>query len=162
MASFDEHINQAKRNLAFLIEVNSNNNSNWDWQVTICFYIGVHLINAHLARIGNLHYRNHEDVRNAISPVSTLSVCQLPQDIYLSYVKLEGLSRRARYLCNENFQITDTRQFLTYDKHFAKAIKNLDRILIHFKNTYKINFNSPQITCIDLTAKTPLQVFTVK
>lgn len=160
MASFNEHINQAKKNLAFLIDINSSKSRNWDWQVTVCFYTAVHLINSHLAQIGNLHYRTHEDVKNAINPTANnLSICKLPQDIYLAYVKLEGLSRRARYLCNENFDNKEVREFLTFDKHFAKAIKNLDKILAYFKTKYGVSFGNPVIYCAELNANSPLQIF---
>ena len=144
MASFDDHISQAKGNLTFLTGVNLNFNSNWDWQVTICFYVAVHLMNGHLAKKANLHYRTHNDVKNGINPHNPTAVYKVPEDIYLAYCKLEGLSRRARYLCHEEATAgTEGQTHVTHDKHFAKAVKNLDKILVYFKDQYRLwNSNS--------------------
>jgi hypothetical protein len=159
LASFDAHIDQAKKNLNFLVETNSRNTTNWDWQVTICFYAAVHIVNAHLAATANLHYRTHEDVKNAINPHAPLSLAKIPEPIYLAYVKLEGLSRRARYLCSDDNANRATTEFFTYDKHFAKAIKNLDVVLDHFKTLYNFTFPPLPVYCVDLSTKTPLKVF---
>ena len=162
MATFNEHINQATKNLQFLVETNSNNSIHWDWQVTVCFYVGVHLINCHLAKIANLHYRTHADVKNAINPHNSLSISTLPEPIYLSYAKLEGLSRRARYLCHDDFQNRDTNGFFTYDKHFSKAVKNLDIILDYFKCLYSLNFDNLYIKCEDLNINSAQKIFKIK
>jgi len=161
LASFDTHINQAKKNLEFLIETDSRNNKNWDWQITICFYAAVHIVNAHLAKVANLHYRTHEAVKNAINPFATLSTTKVPQEIYLAYTKLEGLSRRARYLCHEKSVDEPTKEFFTYDKHFARAIKHLDIILDYFKKEYNITYCALSVSCVELTHKTPLKIFKV-
>ena len=54
MASFQEHIAQANRNLDFLEQANQSLNTFWDWQVTAAFYVCVHLVNAHLAQKSGL------------------------------------------------------------------------------------------------------------
>lgn len=164
MATFDNHADQAKRNLAFLVGINASHTSNWDWQVTVCYYVAVHLVNAHLARQANLHYRTHDDVKNAINPYRP-NVYPVPTDVYLAYLKLEGLSRRSRYLCHDNpAQGSATAEIghMTYDKHFAKAIKQLDKILKHFNETYSIDFGSPSVYCLELSEKTPLAIFQVR
>ncbi len=161
MASFAEHILQAKSNLSFLTEVNSKFEDRWDWQVTICFYVGVHLINAYLADKADLHYRTHGDSKMAINPHNPSAIYKLPEDIYLAYTKLEGLSRRSRYLCHEDVVRKEAGQHLTHDKHFAKAIKNLDKLLVHFKNHYVLDFGSPEIACLDLNNNSPLTIFKV-
>lgn len=102
MATFDEHIQQAKRNLSFLHKVNTGIGQCWDWQVTISFYTAVHLVNAHIASRSNHHYRSHELVNNAINPYSLTSLSKLPEEEYLAYIKLQNLSRRARYLCHDD------------------------------------------------------------
>ncbi len=162
MASFENHIDQAKKNLDFLKETNSRNSHHWDWQVTVCFYVAVHLANAHLAKAAGLHYRTHEATKNSLSPYNPLSVCSLPEDIYLSYAKLEGLSRRARYLCNDDLSNKDSAAFFTYDKHFAKAIRNLDKVLFYFNNLYSLNFPIIEIICQELSPKHQLTIFKVK
>lgn len=160
MASFDIHVEQAKSNLKFLLQINQSKDVYWDWHVTTCFYVAVHAVNAHLAKLANLHYRTHEDVKNALNPY-TLSPCKLPESIYLDYVKLEGLSRRSRYLCSEDKGNNSSSPFITYDKHFAKAVKCLDRLLVHFNTEYSTKFGGYDISCVDLQ-KTPLSLFTVK
>ena len=149
MPSFSEHISQAKRNLKFLQASNINSREFWDWQVTINFYVAVHLINAHLAQKANLHYRKHEEVNTAISPYN-ISPCQLPEDIYLSYMKLQGLARRARYLVNDDHRNAHTGAHFTYDRHFMKSIKHLDNVLKHFAVSYGSEFDVLQIDCIRL------------
>lgn len=114
-----------------------------------------------MARKANLHYRTHEDVKHAINPYSKLSLCVLPENIYLAYVKLEGLSRRARYLCSDDMKNRSEDEFFTYDKHFAKAIKNLDILLDFFKAEYKLSYPPLPIVCIELTANSPLKIFKV-
>lgn len=161
MASFTNHTDQAKRNLSFLVAINRNHSEYWDWQVTVTFYVNVHVINAHLAQAADLHYRTHEDVKNAINPFNTTSLVKIPEEIYLAYAKLEGLSRRSRYLCHDDPKNKEQGYYLTYDKHFAKAIKQLDKILHYFGQRYSIDFGSPQVACIDLSGKTPLNVFKV-
>ncbi|HQW96443.1 MAG TPA: hypothetical protein PLU58_11600 [Saprospiraceae bacterium] len=163
MASFTEHIDQAKRNLAFLCETNSMSNVSWDWQVTIAYYVGVHFMNAHLAQVANFHYRSHEAIKNAISP-AVGGVAMLPNDIYLSYGKLEGLSRRSRYLCHQDPAMsTELGNHVTIPKHFAKAIKHLDRIINYFVGTYSISITPPpEIECEELTKQALLNVFVLK
>lgn len=163
MASFEEHICQAKSNLLFLTEVNKKFSANWDWQVTISFYVAVHLINSHLATKADLHYKTHSDVKNSINPYNSTAVFSVPQDVYLSYVKLEGLSRRARYLCHDDTSNSgdNKRSHTTYDKHFAKAIKNLDRILKYFVNEYYVDFGKLEISCVELNSNSGLLIFKV-
>ena len=161
MATFDEHIIQAKRNLIFLSETNLKNQSFWDWQVTISYYVAVHLLNAHLAKTANLHYRTHEDVKNAINPYNPLAICKVDIEIYLCYAKIEGLSRRARYLCHDDTKNYSQDNHFTYDKHFAKTIKKLDIIVSYFANLYSLNFTTLKIFCGDLTTNTNLKNFKV-
>jgi hypothetical protein len=155
LATFDEHINQAKKNLRFLASINSNCNEFWDWQVTTCFYIAVHLANAHIAKTSNLHYRTHVDVKNALNPEVQISLSKLPEENYLAYVKLMNLSRRARYLCHENPSNSEMNSgFFTYDVHLTKAIKNLDKLLIFMESKHNLSFDKSSIRCISLTEST--------
>ena len=162
LASFKEHIDKAKSNLSFLQAINSKAIPDyWDWQVTASFYVAVHVANAHLAKCAELHYRTHEDVKNAISPFNPMAICQISQEAYLAYAKLEGLSRRARYLCHEDYDKSNQIAHFTHDKHFAKGIKNLDKFLKYFEDLYSIKFGALDISCIELTTKTPLDIFRV-
>lgn len=161
MASFEEHIAQAKSNLKFLEEINSKANSFWDWQVTTTFYIAVHIINAHLAKTGDLHYRTHEDVKNAINPTKPLSITRIDESIYLCYVKLEGLSRRSRYLCHDSTSNRSTEAHLTNDRHFTKAIRKLDPFISHFNTLYNLNLSTTKVKSPELSAAEKLQFFSV-
>lgn len=153
MASFTEHISQAKGNLGFLNLVNGKINSNWDWQVTISFYIAVHLVNAHIAKKSNQHYRSHELVNNAINPFLPLSTAKFTEELYTSYMKLQNLSRRARYLCHDDPKNRENKAFLTYDKHFSKSIIHLDKLLEFMSVEYSVNFTIIGIECIELRNK---------
>lgn len=160
MASFENHVLQAKSNLNFLLLINKSSQDFWDWQVTTCFYIAVHTVNAHIAKVGNLHYQTHEAVKHAINPHSVLSICKVEQNIYLDYVKLEGLSRRSRYLCNETASQNPDIAHITFDRHLAKAIKLLDRILVYFNDKYTLGLKKNSVACVDLK-KSPLSLFII-
>lgn len=150
MASFDEHISQAKENLIFLHSVNNKIPSHWDWQVTVSFYTAVHLINAHIAQKSNQHYRSHELVNNSINPYNPTSITRLSEELYTSYMKLQNLSRRARYLCHDDKKNRDVKAYFTYDKHFAKAITHLDKLLSFVAKEYDINFDKSELECLDM------------
>lgn len=148
MADFQSHINQAKRNLSTLYQLNQNTTDSWDWQVTIAYYVGVHLMNAHIAKKGNLHYKTHEKVKIAL--FDDMSPCKIPEDIYISYVKLENLSRRARYLCHEDKRGDHDHAFFTFDKHFKKALIQLNQLMIFFEKEQDIQFSIIDIDCIEI------------
>ena len=148
MADFLAHIKQAKRNLSTLNQLNLNAIDNWDWQVTIAYYVGVHLMNAHIAKKGNLHYKTHEKVKNAL--FDDLSPCKIPEEIYTSYVKLENLSRRARYLCHEDKKGDANHAFFTFDKHLKKALIQLNQLMLFFEKEHDVQFDTVDIDCIEI------------
>lgn len=150
MASFSEHISQAKRNLKYLKESNSKIEGCWDWQVTVCFYVAVHLINAHLAKKADLHYRSHSAVENAINPYNQLSTTKLDDNTFLSYRKLRNFSRRSRYMINDKEEDSSTQAFQTYDKHFCKSVHHLDVLLQFVTNEYQEEFDCFELTCLGL------------
>jgi hypothetical protein len=161
LATFDEHINQAKRNLAFLETINHNVTDCTDWQVTVCFYTALHLINAHLSKF-DMQYRKHVDVKNALNPERKLSISKLPEDQYVAYTALQMLSRRSRYLVNEkDGKIGLEMAALTYETHLAKAIKHLDCLVLFFKEKYKVALPVASFQCTDLKSQS-LQYFTKK
>lgn len=149
MASFEEHSSQAVHNLKFLEEIGDSDDF-WDWKVTVCFYIAVHLMNAHIVQKSNNYFRKHEQVINELNPKNKDSKCSLSIQNYKSYRKLYNLARRSRYLINDNFHDDDGRTCFTFDKHLAKAVKNLDNLLNYFKSEYHNDFPVTKIKCIDL------------
>ena len=152
MPKSEDHFQQACRNLNFLERINKDPNPSYDWQVTVSFYIAVHLINAHLAKF-DMHYRSHEDVSNAINPYHDLSPSKLPEDIYLTYKKLQGLSRRSRYLVHEESSNKSAACHITYDKHFIRAIKKVDILLDYFIQTDKLAIPEITMVCLGLKEK---------
>ena len=148
MAEFQAHINQAKRNLAILEKTNKFIDDSWDWQVTKAYYVAVHLMNAHLAQTANLHYNTHDKVKNAL--YNQLSPAKIDPKIYLDYGKLENLSRRARYLCNENPATQPAMAFLTHDIHLKRALEKLDSIMVYMANLHSLTFPAINIDCIEL------------
>lgn len=157
MASFEDHISQAKRNLYFLQEVNSKINDSIDWQVTVCFYSGLHLVNAHLSKF-DLQYRRHSDVKNALNPFHELSLSKLPENEYIAYATLQMLSRRSRYLVNEkDNKIGSNKANFTYDKHLAKAIKHLDTLIQYFCSKYKLKIDLVSLKCNEVGNKGSLK-----
>jgi len=149
MPCSEDHFKQAYSNLNFLAQINKNCAGSYDWHVTVSFYAAVHLINGHLARF-DMHYRSHEDVANAINPFNDLSPSKLPDEIYLAYKKLQGLSRRSRYLVHEEPTNKSVISHITYDKHFIKAIKKVDILLDYFVKTYSIGVPVIEIKCLGL------------
>ena len=147
--------------IPFLTETNLKNQEFWDWQVTTAFYVAVHIVNAHLAQKAGLHYRTHEDVKNALNPYNDLAICKIDEQIYVAYTKLEMLSRRARYLCHENKDNKADNVHFTHDRHFAKAIRNLDKILDSFKKEYGLNFVEPNVWCQELNYNEGFKIFKI-
>lgn len=158
MADFNEHINQLNKNIEFLENINTIDNC-WEWKVTVCFYSAVHIVNAHLAKF-DLHYRNHNATEEALNPQRLISVTKLDDDYYVAYKSLNNLSRRARYLCSEKpNQAADNSSHLTSDKHFAKAIRKLDKLFCYFSKRYSIDIKQIEISCVELSQNDNLKYF---
>ena len=161
MAQFDDHANQAERNLQFLEQINGNVKDCVDWQVTVCFYTALHLINAHLANFG-LQYRTHNSVKDALNPERQTSVSKLPENEYTAYVGLQMLSRRSRYLVNEKDGQTSSQQAaLTNEKHLVKALRNLDKLLMFFVTSYGRPMPHINVYCDRLKPQNDLQYMQV-
>ena len=147
MAQFDEHIKQAKKNLVFLSEINQKVLDCYDWQVTTCFYTALHLVNAHLAN-QNMQYRKHVDVKFALNPENALSLAKIDENTYVSYISLQSLSRRSRYLVEEGDNgLKSNNAFFTYEKHLAKSLRHLDKIILYFSNKYNLDLPKQKIIC---------------
>lgn len=145
---------QGKSNLAFLTEVNKNIPNNWDWQVTICFYVALHFISAHVVVKTGKNYLSHTSINDAINPTTQLSVAKLDEKTYLAYTKLYQLSRRARYLINENNKQNTGKEIqtcnLTHSVHFKRAISHLEIVMNFIADNYAITFSKSEIKCGDL------------
>ncbi len=155
----EDHLSQARRNLTFFDCVHSGVSDSYDWQVTICFYSAVHLVNFHLSRHG-FQYRSHSNVNNAINPYGIRSSITLPENEYIAYEGLRSLSRRSRYLVREgdNSLISNEPAF-TNDKHLSKALRHLNTLLKYFSEKYKLDFPTTKVKCAYLKGSNELIYF---
>lgn len=154
MPSFDAHLSQAKSNLTFLEHVNHTLPEQRDWQVTVCFYVAVHLANAYLADKEHQHYQTHGKRDLALNPFNGAAQHSWPEDEYYAYEDLSALSRRSRYLCSEADNRGDrnvrNQAFLTHEKHLLEALRNLDLVMTHFENVYNQDLPILEMTCAGL------------
>ncbi len=81
-----------------------------------------------------------------------MSACKIPDDTYLAYVKLENLSRRSRYLCNDaaSTGTDNSHAFFTYDKHLKKALIQLQIIMSFFSKKHGDNFEVIEVNCVEI------------
>ena len=148
MASYTEHISQAKNNLKFLQDISTElSGQYWDWNVTVCFYAGVHLVNSHIASTTDLHYRRHDEVSDTLNPFNQLSLAKVPENVFTAYCHLQNLSRRSRYLISERMSNRGEERFLTFEKHFQRALIHLDTLLEFIKSKYSENFDRINVNC---------------
>ncbi|MCL4482116.1 MAG: hypothetical protein M1445_05795 [Bacteroidetes bacterium] len=147
MASFADHISQSRKNLSFLQDISNLSVQYWDWDVTVCYYVAVHLVNSHIASVSDLHYRKHEEVSNALNPYINLSLTKVTETVYLAYTQLQNLSRRSRYLISENMGNRSADANITYDKHFKRALVHLETLLTFVESTYGQEFEKISVRC---------------
>lgn len=113
-------------------------------------------MNAHIVKKTNKNYLSHNQVEEVINPYNNLSLGKLDETTFLSYSKLCQLSRRSRYLLNENFKKTDDIQqaSITYSTHLKKAIHHLDIVIQYINKNYgNIICKDTKIKCIDLKGR---------
>lgn len=138
MPDYNEHVRRSNENLQFLEKIRDFDNY-WDWKVTVSFYSALHLINAHIAIKIDHHYRTHNQVEKVINPFKNLSTTKLDEDTYTSYMALQNLSRRARYLVHEKrTENNRSATYFTFDKHLKKALYHLDKVISFFEKEHKI------------------------
>lgn len=150
MPTFDSHLTQAKKNLDFLSKVDSIPEF-WDWKVTISFYVAVHLVNSHIAKITGSTFRTHEQVYQALNPKSNRPT-KISLDPFFAYEKLKMYSRQSRYLIEDKASKHTQVAKLTYSVHYKKSIHHLNTLLEYFARNYNIEFSKMTITCPELKA----------
>jgi len=119
-------------------------------------------MNAHIAKAANKHYQSHNQTKNILSPDTKLSICKIDENTFDNYVSLEKLSRRARYLCNDDGSNDEIKSYITYDKHLTRAIKRLNIIMLFFNKQYNQKFEVVKVTCPRVKAELPSLEFFVK
>lgn len=161
MANFQEHIQQAKRNLLFLSRINKDISDCTDWQVTTCFYSCLHLLNAYLAKEQNLHYNSHRDMEQSLNWANQTSIVKISENDFTNYQTLRNLSRRSRYLCTDNGDHSVPAQ-ATREKQLSKSIKALDKVIHFFISKYpEEKIDLTEINCPSLLGE-PLRYFQIK
>ena len=161
LPQFNDHILQAKSNFSFLGVINKSAPNHYDWQVTVCFYTALHLVNAHLSKF-NQQYRNHKDVNYALSPYNVASPMKIPENVYTSYEALFSLSRRARYLINmKDDNLGSDTPFFTNERHLSKSIRHLELLFDYFDTLYGIGFTKIPLKCTLVTNKNAFRFFDI-
>lgn len=150
MPSFNEHIFQAKKNFQLLGEIDENIQNCEDWKVTIAFYTALHLVSAHLAQL-NSPKSSHTAVEHAINP-NIDSPTKIDEQIFIDYTSLYQLSRRARYLIQDASSMSAP-VVLMNEKHFAKALNKLERIIKYFNTKHTLNFPTINVNCVQYAQK---------
>jgi len=137
MPAVEIHLDQARSNIIFLENICNHETKKIDWMVTVSFYSALHIINAHLKKKGGLEYVKHGATLNAINPYKQLSITKTNQDVYDAYRSLYNSSRIARYLYNPTVKSEDR----INNKHFKKAIKDLNTIIDYFNKEHKFGLS---------------------
>jgi hypothetical protein len=158
MASFESYVAQAKKNIEFFENIHDRNNF-LDWQVTTTYYIAVHLINAHLFKHNGCIYNSHEKVKMYINPHALVKGdWTLDDETYNSYVSLENLSRKSRYLTKVEIK-NDNNVYYTKFKDLIKAIDLLDKIMKYFNDKMGIDFDEIHLKIFQSELKRELKFF---
>ncbi len=159
MPLLKDHLDQVNKNIKFLGFLSQSNDTEYlDWKVTVCFYTGLHIINAYLAS-HSLQYRKHKEVFDVISFTNTTSAVSLEEPIYMAYRKLSNLSRLSRYLTSSSDKSDTTATSISSGK-YAKAIKNLEILLVYFSNKLDYKFDTCCIDCLEIIEE-DLQHFSI-
>jgi hypothetical protein len=157
LGSFADHIAQSKQNLRILEKINAEIEDSWDWQVTVCFYSSLHIVNAHIVGKTAMNFLSHQKVDDVINPFNQLSLARLPEDVYKSYIKLYQLSRRSRYLLSENQTNNSGTGIqpgcITYSKHLKKAVYHLEQIINFANQNHGFQIAPINIKCPDFKAE---------
>jgi hypothetical protein len=150
LPTFDQHLNQANKNIKHLELINKLESNCIDWQITVCFYTGLHIVNCHLCGFG-IEYNTHTNTLSAINFTNPTSLTKVSEDCYTSYRALQNLSRKSRYLIDPS-----SKSFgLVYSKHLAKAMRHLEVVIKYFSTLYsqKIKIEKIKVKCDELNNK---------
>ena len=145
MATFDEHLTQAKSNIAFLEHLSSTGKY-IDWQITACFYVAVHLANAHIAKQEGKNFRAHIDVTDSLNPFKDYP-SKVSERVFTSFQRLHNLSRKARYLVPPTSQDDGVvPACYAAPRHLITSVQSLDIIIQGMKDIHR--FSLPKIQFI--------------
>lgn len=94
MPTWQQHLQQAKHNEAFLASLDLETTPFLDWAITAVFYAALHYLRALMARHAYTTVSTYGDMDKAFE---RLSVLKRNQEIYEAYRQLKDDSRSARY-----------------------------------------------------------------
>lgn len=137
---FEDHVHRAKSNLEVLAVLNRYAHLDYSWQVTLCFYTAVHLINSHLLYSAGETFKTHVSTLDRIDPGSAMNVNAVSLTAFKAYLRLHNRSREARYLCkvNDSGHVVRNHQGVVRMKHrhLIQCVSDLDAVLIDFTSRY--------------------------
>ncbi len=131
MANFSDHVSQAKKNIEVLKGLNKDSQFEHEWQITVAYYVALHLLHAFIADKSDLHPTNHNYLKGMIEPGTTFSNTELEDNVYSSYAHLEILSRKSRYLCVG--KANPEKAVYATNKDFQRSIQYLDKVICFFE-----------------------------
>lgn len=135
-----EYIRKAKSNEVFLADLEAMQSQHYDWRVTVCFYIAVHYMNAHLASTIRGGFCTHEKVKTIAHPESSFVPARVSEKAFTAYLKLQNLSRQSRYLMIGDDETT--KLIHVRDKHLINAQRWLTEVKTFVGNKHSALFTS--------------------
>lgn len=138
-----DHLQRTRDNLDFLIANQSS--THLHWLVTTTYYTALHLIDAHLSKL-NIHPPNHDKRKEVIQAASPFKGASVTSGCYSSYCALEGLSRMARYMCNEKNNGNSDQAHPTGPRHLKEALRHLTIVINELESRYKFGIEVPRIS----------------
>lgn len=140
MADFDRHIQRVRENMEFLTQIRTLQLRNWDWEVTVCYYVAVHLVNAHLAT-RNLHPTTHDETKKYINPQGVFNNQRLPEKVYEEFMFLTNQSRVSRYMHNPGNK-DPSESTVINEKRLKLALESTNILIAYFNRLYALNIPS--------------------
>lgn len=131
MADFLAHLNQAKYNRKFAIDL-AKIGTRRDWAITVAFYAALHFVEAGLIgknQISTTDRSIDDDISIHEKRVRSL-LNSYGEDIYRPYRKLMTASRRVRYLDNNHNNLDDPPAASYYSPDQIEKFVNKDLDLI--------------------------------
>jgi hypothetical protein len=135
------HLEKAIHNLKVLQHLEIHNSPYRDWQVTVCFYVALHLTRLHLwDKIGQ-GYESHQTAEHALEPTNLLSLARMEPKPFADYMKLSMLSRKARYLFDGGVPCSIN------EKSYCDSLRFLDSVMRYFAGKHGLELPVTPVKC---------------
>ena len=136
MASFRDHISQAEENISFLFQIRTLPDRNLSWEVTVCYYIAVHLMNARIADKLQVTFDNHSDINKNLF-YDKNSSARIFRKVFITYKELTRLSRISRYLMDPNLK-NPSMKIRIEQQDIQNANDYTNTIIAYFNKEYNL------------------------